>query len=517
MESELVPVTMDLDLVYNSSLQTALTTSMVLVLNSSENSTIPLYDDDMDGVEMNCTSNCTETCTPLSRLHLTDVFTRMDIGNAEFWGSIRPAWLPYFIIYYVLFFILLVIMVCGYVYFLKRLRFFVFILILFVVWSCFSFVHHILLMYSIVNGSGVQLANAARALEIITSSSFMNFAILTVLSNDHNSYSLRQYGLFLIIPNYVITGVIMVISLSAKGTALTALIVLRSLIFISSIILVNLNINYKQCFKVKEHQLCHLLWTQKKILIIYPYFFISYFYFSYMLITIASSSSCIENVQLHRTVWFVFNCLLRICEVCFSTVYFVKIRTMFKASQTNRGTKTLNSWIKSLVSTSRQDHKLRSPLKSSSFTYQLPLAEIDIHNNVSSTTQSANLTTEKNASSNDLCESDISKQTAQVVFPTANNLTSNIGTSAIEIEPLFQNSNYRHYSDKSSDSEVHNVDLSCWSASTVTCSLSTDVFHSMKSIAYSEETLYDPTKVSSIINDGKDKVHNQACNIYISS
>ena len=75
---------------------------------------------DQDGIYMNF------TCTSLSRLSLMDVFTRMDIGNTEYWGNVSVTWLAFFIVYYVLFsiMILLLIMACIYVYFIKRFHIF---------------------------------------------------------------------------------------------------------------------------------------------------------------------------------------------------------------------------------------------------------------------------------------------------------------------------------------------------------------------------------------------------------
>ena len=483
--------------VYNSSLHRVPLTA--IAENASENAT--------DGEEVlpdeifqaNCTANC--TCTPLSRLDLMDVFTRMDIGNAEFWGNMSIAWVTCFIVYYIVFSILLVIMAYNIIHFLKgHLRFFVCILILFIVWSSFSCIHHTLLMNSVVNGNTIQLANTTRTLEIITSSSFMNFAIVTILSNSRSSW---RYTMSIIIPIYLIAGVIIVVSLLAQSSALIALIILRSLIFIASIILVNLDSNYKQCFKIKEQ--FHLLWERKKILI-YPHFFISLAYFLYTLITIASNSNCIENVQLHRAVWLAFNCLLRICEVGFSIVYFVKIRTMINTLPTlskDEGSGGLTDWIKSHF-TGRQEHH-KPPLKSSSFTYQPPLSEINIHYNFSPSTQSTNLKTDKDTGtvvSDHFCQSNIIKEQNDqiiVVHGPCCDQTNNTRNGIIEREPLFQNPNYRHYSENSSDLEAPQLSFSL--DSTITCSLSTDISR-VNSIAYSNESLYT-TELSSIINDGK--------------
>ena len=476
METEIKIMTV---LVYNSSLNTAPLAAITENTTAGGEEVLP-------GVfQENCTANC--TCTPLSTLDLMSVFTRMDIGNTEFWGNISVAWMACFIIYYILFSILLVIMACSIVYsFKKLLRYFACILILFLVWSCFSCIHYTLLMNGIIHGSTTQLANTARALEIITSSSFMNFAIVAILSSNPDSHSSWRYKIFIIIPIYLITGVIITVSLVAESSSLTALIVLRSLIFIVSIILVNLDIKYKRCFKIKDH--LYLIWRQMKILI-YLYFFISVTYFSYALITIASNSSCIEDIELHRAAWLVFNCLLRICEVSFSIAYFVKIRTMIKTMSTvSKSKKDLTNWMKSHFGR-QENHK--PPLKSFSFTYQPPpLSEID---NFSSSIPLTNL-------------KDTVPDQSNIIIPKQNDHVAvvcermdNIRTGMIESEPLFQNLDCRHHSEKISDLEAPFMESS---VSSVTCSLRTDVSQSVNSMVFSSESLYI-SEISSIINDGK--------------
>ena len=71
----------------------------------------------------------------------------------------------------------------------------------------------------------------------------------------------------------------------------------------------------------------------------------------------------------------------------------------------------------------------------------------------------------------------------------------NLENSVIEIESLHQNQN-PHYSAL----DVHNVDM--LSDSLVTCSLSADISHCMRSISCSDESLNIATE-SSIINEGK--------------
>ena len=485
-------------LVYNSSFEIAPAT---ISENASE-----LDEEEVGMLDANSTTT-DGMCTQLSGLDLVNVFTRMDIGNTDFWGSLSTAWVTSFIMYYVLLTILLVCMVCSYSYFIRKgLRFSIsrlIIIILFISWSCFSCVHNGLLMNSVVNGSNMQLANTARGLEIIASTCFMNFAILAILSDSSPSQFRCIWPS--VIPVYLITGFTIIISLLAKGSALAALILLRSLILIISVILVNLKGGCKKQghATIKEH-LCLFL-KQKKTLILL-YFFLSYGYFSYTSITVLSNSNCIEDIQLHRAIWLVFNCLLRIFEVGFSLIYLIQTRNIFKILSTLRKDKqsvttvskdkgTFTNWIKSPFG--RQMDR-RSPLKPSGFTYQ-PSYEQEppknaIHHNFSSG-RSSNLNVFNHA-----CKPDIIKeQKDQVVV--IHHLMNGVRSGMIEIEPLFQSlNNCRHYSDRSTDLEATLMESSCLSDS-VTCSLSTDS-SSKNSRASSDESLYI-TGASSIISDGK--------------
>ena len=474
--------------IYNWTLETAPITI------TSDNATIQDYDEFIEGsgVQLNCTE--------LSGLDLMEVIARADIGNTELWGSMSKAWLACFIVYYALFSILLVITVCSYAYFLRQLRSRLrTVLILFGLWSFFSFVHHVLLMNSVVNGSSVQLANATRDLEIIASSSFINFAIVIILSSDPKSHSsqLQRYIMFLIIPAiYLIAGANIVVSFFAGRSVLFASFVLRLLLLLAYLLSVNLDINYIQCFKSKEW--LHLLWTQKlKKVSFYPYFFISCAYFLYVLITIANSDCCIEQIELHRAVWLVCNCLLKTYEFGFSMVYLVKIRKMFQSSLTASEENGCSvNWIKSLF---RQERK--PPLKSSSFTYEpsSSLAKGSIHRNFSLTTQLTDLKTEENTLNNHSYESHAVMKEQTVQTASCSNPMMNLENGVIEIESLHQNHNL-HYADNTSAIDVHNVDL--LSDSVVTCSMSADITHYVKSISYSDTSLNIATE-SPIINEGK--------------
>lgn len=321
---------------------------VVISTNHSSDNTTSFIEQDIDGISMNC--------TPLNRLDLVDdVFTRMDIGNAEFWGSESVAWMTFFIIYYVLFYVALVVLLCYYGYlfyhafrvqrrsYLLR-RTFVYSLILHSIWFVFSFVHSILVINSVANGSDRALASVARTFETITSSSF-NINIILVapfFSSDSKSQFPLFCALLFTIIIYSMALVIVMFSISAwigSSATIILLINIRLLMFIVSVVMVTIFvILYGPSVKTKGP--LSLLWNAKRsLVIVFPYFLLSCSYFVYTLSTVASNGNCIENVQLHRPVWLVLNYLLRLYEVSFSImiVYFMKTKVLVSKMLTDEG------------------------------------------------------------------------------------------------------------------------------------------------------------------------------------
>ena len=310
---------------------------VVIPTNHSSDNTTSFIEQDIDGISMNC--------TPLNRLDLVDdVFTRMDIGNTEFWGSKSVVWMSLFIVYYVLFYKALLILICCYGYlFLHAFRVqrqsyllrrtVIYLLILHSIWLAFSFVHSILIMNSVANGSDRALASVARTLETITSSSFNIILVAPFFYPDSKlQFSLFCALLFTIII-YSMALVIVMFSISAwigSSATIILLINIRILMFIVAVAMVTFVVLYRpNSFKSKGP--FYLLWKSKKLLVIaFPYFLLTCSYFVYTLSTIASNSNCIENVQLHRPVWLVLNYLLRLYEVSFSIaiVHFIKAKVL---------------------------------------------------------------------------------------------------------------------------------------------------------------------------------------------
>lgn len=272
-------------------------------------------------------------CAPLNGSNLVDVFAKMDIGNTEFWGSVSVAWMIFFIMYCVLLYAVLLGLVCFCVYFLfhalKRhffLRTSVYLLALYILWFAFSFVYSILVINNIASDSGADkvMADVTRTMETVTSTSFVNIIIAAPFSNPHLK---SRFPLTCVIISNVIISVmalvIVISSLSAISlfgrSTFIILIVFRILMFIVSISVVIFVILYKFKHLLKPIGPFFLLWRNKILLVIaFPYFLLSCSYFLYTLGTVVSNSDCVENIQLNRTVWLVFNVLLRICEVIFS-------------------------------------------------------------------------------------------------------------------------------------------------------------------------------------------------------
>ena len=107
------------------------------------------------------------------------------------------------------------------------------------------------------------------------------------------------------------------------------LVVFRSLMFLTSILIVFVGISRKSDSLKTKEQFC-LLWNDSKLLVIaLPYLLLSYTYFLYTLTTVINNS-CIEDIQLYREVWLVLSSLLRFCKISFSIAYFMKIVRLVK-------------------------------------------------------------------------------------------------------------------------------------------------------------------------------------------
>ena len=285
-------------------------------------------------------------CTPLEELDLSDTFTGMDVGNTEFWGSMGGFWRPCFIIYCVLFYSALLIL-CGVCvgllcYTLKQAaeaaysrRTLVYLLTLYIIWSTLSLAHGVLMISSTASSSDSGLAHATIILDTITLASFLSIILVAIFSFlDSNIHFTLRYAFLSTFLIYVKAIIIVILSIPV-GVSVTlifvCMIVLRSLMFISSVLLLFVIVFFKHN-SLSAKELILMLWKDNRILLIiaFPYFLLWYTYYLYIMITILSNNNCTEDIQLHRVAWLVFNSLLRICEVSFSTSYFMKARMFFK-------------------------------------------------------------------------------------------------------------------------------------------------------------------------------------------
>ena len=265
---------------------------------------------------------------------------KMDVGSSEFWGSAGVVWMTFFIMYCILFYAALfgVFFYWGYSLYSFRyrmkhrfiLRYYsvryrlLYLLTLQIFWFAFSFVHGILIINSVASGSdNTVVAVVIRTVETVTSFTFVNI-IITAPQVFFPWFSLIRIVLSNLII-YLLSMAILVTSISLVGssaTFLVELIILRSLMFIASVIL--LVIYFKTQFFMRRRD------KGLYIILACLYFSISYSYFLYTLSMVVSNSDCIENVQLHRAIWLVLNCLLRICEVSF---FILKIRVFITESK----------------------------------------------------------------------------------------------------------------------------------------------------------------------------------------
>ena len=277
-------------------------------------------------------------CTALNELDLEYVFTKMDIGNAEFWGSRSTVWTACLVMYFVLFYAALLVLFCMYTFLLRYaakqaypLRTLMYLLTTYIIWSSVSFFHGILIAYSIASDGEPQsdriLAAITRISETIASSSFVSVTIVTLFTpTDSNLRFSLRYALLSTLLIYLEAIVMIVLSIPIGGSFMlifVVLIIFRSLMLITSVLILIIAILFKHSIRTREN-LC-LLWKDSKLLVIVlPYFLLSYAYFLYKLATVISNNDCIENIQLNRVVWLVLNSLLRMCEVSFSIAYFIK-------------------------------------------------------------------------------------------------------------------------------------------------------------------------------------------------
>ena len=285
-------------------------------------------------------------CTPLD---LADTITGMDIGNTEFWGSINGFWRPCFILYCVLFYGALLILFCFSVgllcYALKQaaysLRTLVYLLTLYIIWAILSLAHGILMINSIASDSDRGTAHATIILDTLTSASFLSIIIVAIVASlaslDSKIHFTLRYAFLFTLLLYVKAIIIVILSIPV-GISVTlifvCMIVLRSLMFITSVLSVFIVVFFKHSSLSAKELIC-LLWKDNKILLMiaFPYFLLLYTYFLYILITVLSNNNCTEDIQLQRVAWLVFNSLLRICEVSFSASYFMKAtKFVFKES-----------------------------------------------------------------------------------------------------------------------------------------------------------------------------------------
>ena len=311
-------------------------------------------------------------CTRLNELDLADVFMKMDIGNTEFWGSSSIPWMTCFIVYSVLFYgallILFCICVCLLFYAAREaysLLALMYLLTTYAFWSVLSYAHGILIIYSIADDSGssdTALAAVTRNLETITSSCFLAIIIVTFFSHSHstkvdseksdpnlhfvmkanskktdsNLHFPLRYAVLSTLVIYLMAILIVIMSTPVGRVRFAtlifvALIIFRLLMFITSVLIVIVGISFKLHSLRAKEQFCN-----KLLVIALPYLLLSCTYFLYILATVVNNNNgCMEDIQLHRTVWLVFNSLLRLCEVSFSIVYFIKAIKLVKETLTD--------------------------------------------------------------------------------------------------------------------------------------------------------------------------------------
>ena len=155
-------------------------------------SNLSLVGDNVTELDTASADNYT-SCTALNEMSLLDVFTKMDIGDDEYWGGLNTVWLAFFITYCVIFYAVLLALFCIYFFLLycaaKKaypLRTLIYSLTTYIFWFISSYAHGILIIYSIVDDSKSTdrtLAAVIRNLETVASSLFVNIIVLAFFSH----------------------------------------------------------------------------------------------------------------------------------------------------------------------------------------------------------------------------------------------------------------------------------------------------------------------------------------------
>ncbi|XP_065920633.1 uncharacterized protein [Dysidea avara] len=279
--------------------------------------------DQVDAEATEAVSNFpSKNCTALSTLDLTDVVTRLTIGNEEYWGTVSTAWLSVFYVYVIVCCPLLLIVNFRYLWILwKKLRsakiknnFAMILICNYCVWSFTGVIHQLLLIIE-VNTANQTLAVTSKIFHQLSFTTLINgLTIVAVfeyflLQYKFGNRSVISYSLCGI-PTFLIVVVIIVILLSASGSALIVMVIL-------TMALVLIGVGSSTAMVIMTYRIRH-----QRLKSLYKVVFTSYIFLMLLsyhlvnaLVKVIANKNCVENAQGNRVSWLIIQCIIVLLEL----------------------------------------------------------------------------------------------------------------------------------------------------------------------------------------------------------
>jgi len=274
-------------------------------------------------------------CTTLARLDLVDVFTKLSIGNEDYWGALNTPWLALYYIHFIIFFTLLLIINCwcGLVLWekmqsVRKHASFVYLVSTYCVWAFTSAIQYVLITAGINNVVSQWLAVAMEVFEILSVTSLMNGLLVTAVYQYyqlrfHVYQSIKKYVAFTI-PSLLTALTIIIVILSGKGLELILLVVLIPMLVIIGLVGTSaLVFMYTELwFRTKTSRSLHGNSARKVLMrrlivrvLSYVYLVMLTCYLINFLIKVVIHKDCVEETKGNRFLWLAEQSILKIFEL----------------------------------------------------------------------------------------------------------------------------------------------------------------------------------------------------------
>ena len=281
------------------------------------------------------TTGFQKNCTTLASLDLIDVFTKLSIGNEDYWGAVDTPYLALYYIHFIIFFTLLLIINCwcGLVLWekvpsVKKHALLVYIVSTYCVWAFTSVVHYVLITIDLNCVTSRQLASTAKLFETLSVASLMNNLLVTavyqfyLLRYKHSIYKYKHIFCGINIPSILTTFVIVVMILTANGPLLAAVVILTIILLLIGTAGTTLFIiNYTKLW-VTIKEIKYIASTRQvivrgllRVLLGYMYLVLLSYHLTAPLIKVASNDKCVEDAEGKRSTWLIVQSLLKVFEL----------------------------------------------------------------------------------------------------------------------------------------------------------------------------------------------------------